>query len=153
MRVEYKGMRNLQYLTERLDNIEESKAIKAGLRAGARYFIALGRRNLRQRLKGTSKRGNLLRSMTTLLKRRDLGALAGFRRGRYRSGGRFVIANHAHLVDLGTDKRYRKKSDRYTGIMPANYFWTDAFDEGQAEAGSRVYEGVRMFVQRLGERR
>ena len=149
------GKDNIEYLIQGLDDFEKSKAVKRGLRAGAGVFVTIGKRNLRSRLKGTG-RGSLIDSFAIKVKRYKPGVLAGFRRSgkwiKYVTAG-----NHAHLVDLGTDNRWTKKTykgfNQYRGYMPANRFWSDAAVSGEQQAMNKVYEGVKRAVERLNERR
>ena len=100
-----------EYLVRSLDTFDRQKAIKEGMLRAARIFSRRGRSNLRSRLKGTSKKGNLLRAFGVVYKRQYIMSLAGYTgRGR-----------HAHLVDLGTRRR-TTKSGKNRGVMPANYF-------------------------------
>lgn len=122
---------------ENLEAIEKDKAIQAGLRAGANLFIKEGKKRLQERLKGTSKTGNLMKAFVAKLKRQKLGALAGFSQ----------LGAHSHLVDAGTKQRHN--GQRNTGKMPANHFWKDAVKSSENEAVQQVYKGIDRAINRI----
>lgn len=135
---------NIQYLIQNLEDFEKDKAVKSGLRAAVNVFRVKGRSNLRARLLHHGKQTNhLMNSFATRVKRNKLGALAGFDR----PGG-----NHAHLVDMGTKRRYIK-SGSSRGVMPANRFWDDAKQTEENKAMQAVYQGIQKEVQRINNRR
>ena len=137
------GQEDIQFLLKGLEGFERDKAVRAGLASGAAVFIRRGRSNLRSRMKDPGGyTGNLLKAFRSKLKRRKPGALAGFS-----SKG-----HHAHLVDRGTGNRPHPRTGT-SGIMPANYFWTNAYDTEQSRAGNEIYEGIRRCVDRINERR
>ena len=72
------GIDRIYGLVSDLRQIDQNKAIKAGLRRGANIFIRAGRANLKAR--NNEKTGNLMKSMRTRVKKRKLGALAGDRK-------------------------------------------------------------------------
>lgn len=141
---------DILYLVKGLEEFEKDKAIKAGLRAAVNVFKVKGRGNLKNRLKHHGRgTGHLMNSFTSRVKKNKLGALSGFER----PGG-----NHAHLVDMGTKRRVTKGKGKFPsgvnrGVMPANYFWKDAKNSEESKAINKCYEGVRMAVQRINERR
>ena len=130
-----------EYLVRSLDTFDRQKAIKEGMLRAARVFSRRGRSNLRSRLKGTSKKGNLLRAFGVVYKRQYIMSLAGYTgRGR-----------HAHLVDLGTDRR-TTKSRKNRGDMPANYFWSDARRSEERPAMQEILRGIESAIQRIQSR-
>lgn len=141
---------NIQYLINGLEDFEKDKAVKSGLRSAMNGFRARGKNNLRSRLLFHGRHtGHLMNSFTTRIKRRKLGGLAGFDR----PGG-----NHAHLVDMGTKRRYttgKKKMRKgiYRGVMPANSFWSDAEQTEKGKAIQALYKGIETAVQRIIERK
>lgn len=141
---------SIRFLVNGLEDFEKDKSIRSGLRSAMNVFRAKGRSNLRSRLLYHGKHtGHLMNSFTTRVKRNKLGALSGFDR----PGG-----NHAHLVDLGTSRRYTKgrgryKKRAYRGVMPANRFWSDAEQTERGKAIDALYEGVRKAVQRIIDRK
>ena len=126
------------FLVQELREFEQDKAIKAGLRRGARRIVTAGKRNLRARMKKPQGvKGNLLKSFKVKVKRKKLGALAGFD----------YMGAHSRWVDLGT------KARRDRGIMPGNKFWSDTKESEEQNALNEVYKGVERAVQRINERR
>jgi hypothetical protein len=128
-----------------LREIDQNKAIKAGLRRGANVFIRTGRSNLKAR--NNEKTGNLLKSMRTRVKKRKLGALAGFSMN-YSRMAEEGYGSHSWLVDRGTKKRETKKKQN-RGIMPASYFWTDTKNEGGTAAIREIENGIITAVERM----
>ena len=130
-------------LIEGLNDFEKDKAVKAGLRKGAQVLVRGGRKRLRSSLldnrKGT---GNLMRSIAPRVKRRKLGALAGFRR---------PMGNHSHLLDRGTKDRYTKKG-AYRGRMKATLFWAQTHDSDMSKAVTEVVTGIEKAVNRIKQR-
>lgn len=130
-----------EYLVRSLDTFDRQKAIKEGMLRAARVFSRRGRSNLRSRLKGTSKKGNLLRAFGVVYKRQYIMSLAGYTgRGR-----------HAHLVDLGTRRR-TTKSGKNRGVMPANYFWNDTRRSEERPAMQEILRGIESAIQRIQSR-
>ena len=130
-----------EYLTRSLDSIDKMTAIREGMLRAARVFSRRGRSNLRSRLKGTSKKGNLLRAFGVVYRKQYVMSLAGYT-GR---------GHHAHLVDLGTGRR-TTKSGKNRGVMPANYFWSDARREGERPAMQEILHGIESAIQRIQSR-
>ena len=124
-----------------LSEIEGNKALTEGLKKGAEVFSRKGKTNLRSRLSDKPSTGNLMRSFRVFAPARLLRAKAGFSQK----------GNHAHLVDLGTQRRKNKKGSN-RGIMPANHFWTSARESEEDKAAQAIYEGVKKAVQRIKDR-
>ena len=139
------GVERIYRLVDDLRQIDQNTAIKAGLRRGANVFIITGRQNLRAR--NNEKTGNLMKSMRTRVKRRKLGALAGFSMNysRMKEEG---YGSHSWLVDRGTVKR-KTKAGYNRGIMPASYFWTDTKNEAGSSAIREIEKGIITAVERM----
>lgn len=131
------GLEHVLGGTEALGRVLRTAPVRKGLRLAGRHLVSVGQGNLRRLYKGYQS-GRLLRSMGTRLKRRQPGALAGFRRGQ--GGG-----NHAHLVDLGTKRRYTKLG-KHRGTMPGNRFWTQTKQSASSAAGRHVLRGIEEAV-------
>ena len=138
------GIERINRLVADLRQIDQNKAIKAGLRRGANVFIRTGRSNLKAR--NNEKTGNLLKSMRTRVKKRKLGALAGFSMN-YSRMAEEGYGSHSWLVDRGTVKRDKTGPNR--GIMPASYFWTDTKNEGGTAAIREIENGIITAVERM----
>ena len=139
------GIERINRLVADLRDIDQNKAIKAGLRRGANTFIRTGRQNLKAR--NNEKTGNLMKSMRTRVKKRKLGALAGFSMN-YSRMAEEGYGSHSWLVDRGTVKRETKKKQN-RGIMPASYFWTDTKNEGGTAAIREIENGIITAVERM----
>ena len=139
------GIDRIYGLVSDLRQIDQNKAIKAGLRRGANIFIRAGRANLKAR--NNEKTGNLMKSMRTRVKKRKLGALAGFSMNysRMKEEG---YGSHSWLVDRGTVKR-KTKAGYNRGIMPASYFWTDTKNEAGSSAIREIENGIVTAVERM----
>ena len=139
------GVERIYRLVDDLRQIDQNTAIKAGLRRGANVFIITGRQNLRAR--NNEKTGNLMKSMRTRVKKRKLGALAGFSMNysRMKEEG---YGSHSWLVDRGTVKR-KTKAGYNRGIMPASYFWTDTKNEAGSSAIREIEKGIITAVERM----
>ena len=144
--VELIGADRIYRLVDDLREIDQNKAIKAGLRRGANIFIQTGRANLRAR--NNKKTGNLLKSMRVRVKKRKLGALAGFSMN-YSRMDKEGYGSHSWLVDRGTVKRKTIKTGKNRGIMPASYFWTDTKNEASTPAIREIENGIITAVERM----
>ena len=140
------GIERINRLVADLRQIDQNKAIKAGLRRGANVFIRTGRQNLKAR--NNEKTGNLMKSMRTRVKKRKLGALAGFSMN-YSRMAEEGYGSHSWLVDRGTVKRETIKTKKDRGIMPASYFWTDTKNEGGTAAIREIENGIITAVERM----
>lgn len=146
--VKFVGVDRFYRLVDELRDIDKNKAIKAGLRRGANDFIQVGRRNLRTR--NQEKTGNLFKSMMVRVKKRKLGALAGFSMD-FSAMDKKGYGSHSWLVDRGTNERYTK-TGASRGKMPASYFWSDAKRDGTPQAMREIENGIISAVERIKAR-
>lgn len=133
----------VEYLTRSLDEFTKNEAIKSGLQDAARIFSRGGKSNLRGRLSNRPHKGvgNLMGAFGVIYRRQYVMSLAGYTgRGR-----------HAHLVDRGTKKR-TTKAGLNRGVMPANYFWTDARNSEEQTAMSALTQGIETAIMRINNR-
>ncbi len=163
-----KGGLEIEQAVSGLTNIEASRTIRAGLKSAGRYLAKQGKKRLKERLReresmrtgGRGKGGReflrsyiqyerkkegLLNSFVVRVKRRSFGALVGFKGG---VGG----GSHAHLVDRGTTRREHPITG-HSGVMPANYFWTDTGEKDTATAFNILKESIGRAVTRIMLRR
>lgn len=127
---------------DKVKEFERDSGVRGAFLAGAKVFVATGRRLLSTRSLGFHHQRNtrLSDSFTARLKRNKLGALAGFDgRGR-----------HAHFVDRGTMARYTE-NNQYRGIMPANHFWRDTYRQSEITAGNTVITGLSASINKLSK--
>ena len=139
------GIERINRLVADLQEIDQNKAIKAGLRKGAMVFIRLGRSTLRSR--NNKHTGNLMKSFRVRVKKRSLGSLAGFSMN-YSRMAEEGYGSHSWLVDRGTVKRETKKKQN-RGIMPASYFWTDTKNQAGSGAIREIENGIITAVERM----
>ena len=88
-----------------------------------------------------------MKSMRTRVKKRKLGALAGFSMN-YSRMAEEGYGSHSWLVDRGTVKRETKKKQN-RGIMPASYFWTDTKNQAGSGAIREIENGIITAVERM----
>lgn len=131
-----------EYLVRSLETFDQQRAIANGMRRAAAVFARRGRSNLRARLLHHGHpTGNLLSALRIVYRKQYLMSLAGYTgRGR-----------HAHLVDLGTRKR-TTKDGKNRGVMPANYFWTDARQSEEQNAMREILKGIELTIQQIQSR-
>ena len=121
--------------------IDRDPRVKAGFLQGAKYLKERGRAEYLRRWKGTSHQRStrLVWGFTAKSKREKVDAIAGL--------GSF--ANHAHFHDRGTKARFQRKTGRYTGRMPASYFWRDTFTGSGVKAQEMAVTGIVEKVNKL----
>lgn len=140
-------------IVRKLDELakpEQAKAIKTALRREGNVIIAAGKSSFKS--KNKSKTGNLYRSFTSKMKRKNTGTLIGFRRGKR-------LGNHAHLIDKGTVDRYTKRG-AYRGRIdrPDNgkrgktFFWSDVVQVKGPEAIDNLMNAVYDAVEEIKRR-
>ena len=126
---------HLTAILEDLNDIEQKAVVTKALQSAAYTLKIAGRYGFKKSHK--SKTGNLYRSFTTSLKRRKMvhksASYAGFKKNanKNKDNGGIKSGNHAHLIDRGTDKRWRYKTNKgATGSISRNnpnngsLFWT-----------------------------
>ena len=137
-----KTFREFEKLLHNITSIEQKAEVTSALRAAATYVVQSGKRNFKKSHK--NKTGNLFRSFTRSVKRNKKisrnASYAGFKRNtnKNKNNGGIASGNHAHLIDRGTNKRWRYKTKKgYTGSVSRNnpnkgsMFWTKTvFDLG-----------------------
>lgn len=125
----------LTAILEDLNDIEQKAVVAKALQSAANTLKIVGRYEFKKSHK--SKTGNLYGSFTTSLKRRKMAhkcaSYAGFKKNanKNKDNGGIASGNHAHLIDRGTDKRWRYKTKKgTTGSISRNNpnkgsgFWT-----------------------------
>ncbi len=136
--------RDLQRVNKALGQvalIDRDPQVAQSFLSGARYLKERGRAEYLKRWKGHrhQRATRLLWGFTAKSKREKVDSLAGL--------GSF--ANHAHFHDRGTVERYQKKTGRYTGRMPASYFWRDTLAGSGAKAQEIAVSGIVKKVDKL----
>ena len=139
--VETQGSEAIVRSLTTLQQVSGRREVRRALSKAGQLIATDARGKLGARLKGTG-RGRLIRSITSRVKKRKPGALAGFIRST-RMVQYGVAGNHAHLVDRGTKERAGR------GKMPANRFWTDAVADRGDDALHLVEAGVKAAMDKI----
>lgn len=137
-------------------DVDTSPAVQRGLRDGANSLKNAGKANLAAR--NNSVTGTLKKSFVIkVTRRKKIGsnyALSGFKRTSRKQNVRG--ANHAHLVDSGTARRWTK-TGAYRGSVSkgspntGTRFWRDAVDsEGPKALNNLVYVIERELKKMMG---
>ena len=130
-----KTFQKFEMLLHNIASIEQKQEVTSALRAAATYIVMIGKKNYKKSHK--NKTGNLFRSFTKSVKKNKKfsqnASYAGFKRNanKNKNNGGIASGNHAHLIDRGTGKRWRYKTNKgYTGSVSRNMphkgsmFWT-----------------------------
>lgn len=141
------GQERINEMLRQLNDIDNNKVIKAGIRKGVNLLRRAGISRLKSRMKNPSGvTGNLLKSFTTKVKKDKLGGLAGFT--LIDNVSRKNKGAHAWLVDLGTAERSRETLGS-TGKMPALHYWTDTRNENMDRAVDEVLKGTEDAITKI----
>ncbi len=136
----------VEYLVRELPRVGQDKAIKEGLREGAKIFESLGRANFALRV--TSRTGETIRSFAT-----RISNWRGSRSEPYSVAGlRWPEGHKAHWLDLGTVPRYTKRG-LYRGFLNPTKFFQDARKEGERPAMNAIVDGVQKAIDRINSRK
>ena len=142
------GQERINEMLRQLNDIDNNKAIKAGIRKGVNLLRRAGISRLKSRMKKPSGvTGNLLKAFQVKVKQSKLGGLAGFGMIADTNGGK-IRAMHAYIVDAGTDERERNGKGS-TGKMPALHYWTDTKNEDMGRAIDEVLKGTEDAILKI----
>lgn len=144
-------------LQRRLNNLEKtdkSEIIKTSLKLGIDLIKNEGKKNLIS--SNHKKTGNLLKSLSSKVLKSKSAAYAGFKRSapNKKIGG----ANHAHLVDRGTDERWTITNRHYTGSVSkgnpnhGSLFWTKAVTTKGEEARENLLNAIYNSIDKIMNR-
>lgn len=161
--IDERAFLRLTGILEDLNDIEQKAVVLKALRSAATILKVAGRHEFKKSHK--SKTGNLYRSFTTSLKRRKMGhkcaSYAGFKKNanKNKDNGGIASGNHAHLIDRGTDKRWRYKTKKgTTGSISRNnpnngsLFWTRTAVYNGPKLMERVTDTVINILSKNGFR-
>lgn len=146
--VQFTGVGVVDDALRQLKNIERTKAVRAGLRAGGAYLVKQGRKRLKAGLHtdsahkkrtGGRQPGNLLKSFRGKVKRSGTGVLAGFKRPE---------GAHSHFVDLGTEPR-KTHDGRNRGAMPSLRYWSETRENDTDTAMQYIISGIEKAANRI----
>lgn len=146
LEIELRTRQTIDYLVRNLSEFDRNESLKKGFTNAAQVFKRHAKQNMLTSM--GRKTGNLWSSLTYRLRnmRSGIPAVVGF-------NGKGA---HAHLLDLGTDKRETKgqlwKGTRNRGSGPAKYFFTRAREEGEQEAYNALLDGIQRAIDRINSR-
>lgn len=132
----------LPLILKQLDNLKNlptyDKEINAGLKKGAQYLVRMGKKRLRQRMKSGSKgvTGNLLKSFTYKIKRKNLGVLVGFKKK----------GSHSWFVSEGTKIRKGR------GQVIGNKYWKETRQRDTNTAMYYILHSIKQSINNLKSR-
>lgn len=145
-REDYMAVMNaLNEMTE----LEREASVAKGLQEGARIIAKAGKVMLKATLSKEPQNvrmqtGNLYKSIGVKVRKKDMKAYAGFRKG----------GNHAHLVSDGTEKRYTKRGF-YRGSVSKGHpntgsrFWRKAFESTKDAAAKEVVDSIKQTLNNI----
>lgn len=147
---------------EQLADVEKKPVLRKAYKEGGQILITAGKSSFLS--KNKKKTGNLYRSFTTKMKKKNSGILVGFRRG-------IGLGNHAHLIDKGTTHRWTLKpyTDKLGRRFPAGmyrgrineptngktgktFFWSDVVAAKGQDAMNRIMDAVYDAVEEIKNR-
>ena len=136
-----------------MDKVDQTSSVTDALRQGIKIIQTQGKANLASRNNVVS--GNLKKSFALSVNKKKAYAISGFRRSAPKKGVKG--GNHAHLVDLGTAKRWTKKGAYRGSVSRGNPntgsgFWTDAVASQGPHAVDRLMEAVYKSLEEITRR-
>lgn len=137
-----------------MDKVDQTATVTNALKDGMRIIQAQGKSNLASRNNVVS--GNLKKSFALSVNKKKAYAISGFRRSAPKKGVKG--GNAAHLVDLGTARRWRISDGRYTGSVSrgnpntGSGFWTDAVESQGPHAVNKLMEAVYKSLEEITRR-
>jgi len=127
----------LEDFFENLGTMDQRKIFTAGFKKGARPLIAMAQQLVPVRT------GKLRKSIGSLMLASQMAILVGARKFASHQG------RHGHLVESGTEARFRK-SGGATGTMPATHFFETAYDLTKDKMFDSVqqewYDSIERFI-------
>lgn len=152
---------------EQLADVDKKPVLRKAYKSGGKILITAGKSSFLE--KNKKKTGNLYRSFTSKMKKKNSGILIGFRRG-------IGLGNHAHLIDRGTTHRftqnpyvdklgrhypaglYRGKIDaagigsRGRGKTGKTFFWSNVVQMKGEDAMKRIVDAVYDAIEEIKNR-
>lgn len=135
---------------EELADVDKKPVLKKAYKQGGQVLITAGKSSFLE--KNKKKTGNLYRSFTSKMKKKNGGILIGFRRG-------IGLGNHAHLIDRGTVDRYTKRGyyrgkidDTTNGKTGKTFFWSEVVQMKGEDAMNRIVNAVYDAIEEIKNR-
>lgn len=135
---------------EELADVDKKPVLRKAYKSGGQILITAGKSSFLE--KNKKKTGNLYRSFTSKMKKKNSGILIGFRRGK-------GLGNHAHLIDKGTTHRFTKKGyyrgkidDTTNGKTGKTYFWSNVVQMKGEDAMDRIINAVYDAIEEIKNR-
>ena len=141
-----------KWLSE-MDKVDQTSTVSDALKQGIKIIQQQGKLNLASRNNVVT--GNLKRSFALKVNKKKVYALSGFRRSQPKKGVKG--GNHAHLIDLGTNKRWTKAGAYRGSISRGNPnhgsgFWSDAVASQGPQAIDRLMNAVYKSLEEITRR-
>lgn len=140
-----------QALFKRMDgllDIEKEEAVRRGLRQGASIIVKAGKTNYyasglkkgsEKNQKYKAKPGHLIDSAGVSTSGKAMKVWGGFKRPQGAA---------AHLLDRGTQERYKKNGAK-TGKIKATLFWYNAYQQNKAAASDKIIKVIDKTVEAI----
>ena len=135
---------------EELADVNKKPVLKQAYKQGGQIMITAGKSSFLE--KNKKKTGNLYKSFTSKMKKKNSGILIGFRRGK-------GLGNHAHLIDKGTTHRFTQKGyyrgkidDTTNGKTGKTYFWSKVVDAKGQDAMNMIIDAVYDAIEQIKNR-
>lgn len=135
---------------EELADVDKKPVLRKAYKSGGQILIKAGKSSFLE--KNKKKTGNLYRSFTSKMKKKNRGILIGFRRG-------VGLGNHAHLIDKGTTYRFTKKGyyrgkidDASNGKTGKTFFWSNVVQMKGEDAMKRIVDAVYDAIEEIKNR-
>lgn len=132
----------LQKLFFELTDTVQMRVLNAALRKSGKIFIDTAKVNFQSTKKGFSKTNYSMFSKSFKSKplKSDVGMLFGM---EHREGYKYRFLN------FGTKARYTKSSKRYTGVIKASNFFTNAVTSKRDEAQNMLSDEIIKSLERV----
>lgn len=141
-----------------LDQIQQNAIVFKGFQEAANLVKKRGQMalkstmskngwNIEMRERMAAKRGGSLAN--------SIGVKSFRKKGKVHIGFK-KLGHHAHLVDSGTNKRYKTSTGQYTGSVSKNapktgsYFWRKNFRDNRQAIKNKIIESVIASCKKMG---
>ena len=143
---------------DRLDDIQKDAIVFKGLQEAAKLVKRKGKAalkatmskdkwNIEMRQRMAAKRGGSLAN--------SIGVKSFKKKGKVHIGFK-KLGHHAHLVNFGTGKRYKKTTKQYTGSVSKNapnvgsMFWSNNLSRNEQAIKQKIINSVIASCKKMG---